>query len=104
MNSDMLCMECYPIVLTKWFSYIFSEGFRGIAFTDHGKLGRRTGRIAIFCQTLYNCSYIPNDLIEKMKASQYFNQGFATVEFTAAVFLARAGSTLTDTVEPSYFF
>ena len=42
---------------------------------------------------------IPNDLIEKMKASQYFNQGFATVEFTAAVFLDMSWHTLTDTVQ-----
>jgi peptidyl-dipeptidase Dcp len=42
---------------------------------------------------------IPNELIYKMKASQYFNQGFATVEFTAAVFLDMSWHTLTDTVQ-----
>lgn len=40
---------------------------------------------------------IPDDLIEKIKASGHFNQGFATVEFTAAAFLDMSWHTLTDT-------
>jgi peptidyl-dipeptidase Dcp len=42
---------------------------------------------------------IPVELIDKMKASQYFNQGFATVEFTAAAYLDMNWHTLTDTVQ-----
>ncbi|MCD4731174.1 MAG: peptidase M3, partial [Bacteroidales bacterium] len=38
---------------------------------------------------------IPDELIEKMKASKHFNQGFATVEFTAAAYLDMAWHTLT---------
>lgn len=40
---------------------------------------------------------IPAELIEMMKASQNFNQGFATVEFTAAGYLDMRWHTLTDT-------
>ena len=42
---------------------------------------------------------IPVELIDKMKASQYFNQGFATVEFTAAAYLDMNWHTLADTVQ-----
>ena len=42
---------------------------------------------------------IPVELIDKMKASQHFNQGFATVEFTAAAYLDMNWHTLTDTVQ-----
>jgi len=42
---------------------------------------------------------IPAELIEKMKASQNFNQGFATVEFTAAGYLDMNWHTLSDTVQ-----
>jgi len=42
---------------------------------------------------------IPVELIDKMKASQYFNQGFSTVEFTAAAYLDMNWHTLTDTVQ-----
>lgn len=42
---------------------------------------------------------IPAELIDKMKASQHFNQGFATVEFTAAAYLDMDWHTLTDTVQ-----
>ncbi len=37
---------------------------------------------------------IPDDLIVKMNASKHFNQGFATVEFTAAAYLDMAWHTL----------
>ena len=37
---------------------------------------------------------IPDELIDKMKASKHFNQGFATVEFTAAAYLDMAWHTL----------
>jgi peptidyl-dipeptidase Dcp len=42
---------------------------------------------------------IPVELIDKMKASQNFNQGFATVEFTAAGYLDLNWHTLSDTVQ-----
>ena len=42
---------------------------------------------------------IPDELIEKMKASSHFNQGFATVEFTSAAYLDMAWHTLTQPVE-----
>jgi peptidyl-dipeptidase Dcp len=38
---------------------------------------------------------IPEELIKKMIASKHFNQGFATVEFTAAAYLDMAWHTLT---------
>ncbi|MBM3435446.1 MAG: M3 family metallopeptidase [Bacteroidetes bacterium] len=41
---------------------------------------------------------IPENLFKKIKASQHFNQGFATVEFTAAAFLDMSWHTITDTV------
>jgi peptidyl-dipeptidase Dcp len=41
----------------------------------------------------------PVELIDKMKASQHFNQGFATVEFTAAGYLDMSWHTLTDTTQ-----
>jgi peptidyl-dipeptidase Dcp len=37
---------------------------------------------------------IPDELVDKMKASKHFNQGFATVEFTAAAYLDMAWHTL----------
>ncbi len=40
---------------------------------------------------------IPDALIEKLEESKYFNQGFATVELTAAAFLDMDWHTLTDT-------
>lgn len=40
---------------------------------------------------------IPDELIEKMKNAKYFNQGFATVEYTAAAYLDMDWHTLTDT-------
>jgi peptidyl-dipeptidase Dcp len=42
---------------------------------------------------------IPDDFIEKMKASRHFNQGFATVEFTSAAYLDMAWHTRTEPVE-----
>jgi peptidyl-dipeptidase Dcp len=42
---------------------------------------------------------IPTGLIDKIEASQHFNQGFATVEFTAAAYLDMNWHTLTDTVQ-----
>jgi peptidyl-dipeptidase Dcp len=42
---------------------------------------------------------IPEELINKIKASQNFNQGFATVEFTAAAYLDMNWHTLTDTTQ-----
>lgn len=39
---------------------------------------------------------IPQELIDKMKASKHFNQGFATVEFTSAAYLDMAWHTLTE--------
>lgn len=39
---------------------------------------------------------IPQDLIDKMEASAHFNQGFATVEFTAAAYLDMAWHTLSE--------
>ncbi len=42
---------------------------------------------------------IPVELIDKMKASQHFNQGFATVEFTAAAYLDMNWHALTDTLQ-----
>jgi len=42
---------------------------------------------------------IPDELIEKMEASTYFNQGFATVEFTAAAYLDMAWHTMKQPVE-----
>lgn len=41
---------------------------------------------------------IPDELIDKMKASKHFNQGFATVEFTAAAFLDMDWHSITDTI------
>ncbi|MEZ5083242.1 MAG: M3 family metallopeptidase [Bacteroidales bacterium] len=38
---------------------------------------------------------IPQDLIDKLQASSHFNQGFTTVEFTAAAYLDMAWHTLT---------
>ena len=38
---------------------------------------------------------IPDELIEKMKNSSYFNQGFNTVEYMAACYLDMAYSTIT---------
>ncbi|MDZ7342262.1 MAG: M3 family metallopeptidase [candidate division KSB1 bacterium] len=48
---------------------------------------------------------IPDDLIEKIKNSSKFNQGFATVEYLAASFLDMDWHTLTDTaaVDPIAF-
>ncbi|HPE58022.1 MAG TPA: M3 family metallopeptidase [Bacteroidales bacterium] len=40
---------------------------------------------------------IPDELIDKMNASKHFNQGFATVEFTAAAYLDMAWHTLETT-------
>ena len=40
---------------------------------------------------------IPDVLIDKMEASSHFNQGFATVEFTAAAYLDMAWHTLIRT-------
>lgn len=40
---------------------------------------------------------LPEELIQKMKNSRHFNQGFATVEFTAAAFLDMDWHTLTTT-------
>jgi peptidyl-dipeptidase Dcp len=40
---------------------------------------------------------IPDELIEKMKNAKHFNQGFATVEYTAAAYLDLDWHTLTDT-------
>ncbi len=40
---------------------------------------------------------IPDDLIEKLNSSKHFNQGFATVEFTAAAYLDMAWHTLKTT-------
>jgi len=40
---------------------------------------------------------IPNNLIEKIKNSSKFNQGFATVEYLAASYLDMAWHTITDT-------
>jgi peptidyl-dipeptidase Dcp len=37
---------------------------------------------------------IPDELIDKMKASKHFNQGFTTVEFTSAAYLDMAWHTL----------
>lgn len=42
---------------------------------------------------------IPDDLIAKMEASSHFNQGFATVEFTAAAYLDMAWHSLTQPTE-----
>lgn len=42
---------------------------------------------------------MPNDLIEKIKATSKFNQGFATVEYLAAAFLDMDWHTLTDPEE-----
>ena len=42
---------------------------------------------------------IPDELIDKMEASSHFNQGFATVEFTAAAYLDLNWHTLTEPVE-----
>lgn len=42
---------------------------------------------------------IPDELIEKIKKSGKFNQGFATVEYLAASFLDMDWHTLTDTTE-----
>ncbi len=42
---------------------------------------------------------IPDELIEKMKASSHFNQGFITVEYTAAAYLDMSWHTLTESVE-----
>lgn len=42
---------------------------------------------------------IPDELIEKIKNSSKFNQGFATVEYLATAFLDMDWHTLTDTVE-----
>jgi peptidyl-dipeptidase Dcp len=40
---------------------------------------------------------IPQELIDKLEASKYFNQGFATVEYMSACFLDMDWHTLTDT-------
>lgn len=40
---------------------------------------------------------IPQELIDKLNASKHFNQGFATVEFTAAAYLDLAWHTLQTT-------
>lgn len=42
---------------------------------------------------------IPDELINKLEASSHFNQGFATVEFTAAAYLDMNWHTLTEPVE-----
>ena len=42
---------------------------------------------------------IPDDLIEKIKNSSHFNQGFATVEYLAASFLDMDWHTLTEATE-----
>ena len=42
---------------------------------------------------------IPDELIEKMNASSHFNQGFTTVEFTAAAYLDMNWHTLKEPVE-----
>jgi peptidyl-dipeptidase Dcp len=42
---------------------------------------------------------IPQDLIDKIEASKYFNQGFMTVEYLAASFLDMDWHILTDTAE-----
>lgn len=42
---------------------------------------------------------IPDELIEKIKNSSHFNQGFATVEYLAASYLDMNWHTLTDTIQ-----
>jgi len=42
---------------------------------------------------------IPDELVEKLKASATFNQGFVTVEFVAAAYLDMAWHSLTEPVE-----
>ena len=42
---------------------------------------------------------IPDELIEKLEASSHFNQGFTTVEFTAAAYLDMNWHTLTEATE-----
>lgn len=42
---------------------------------------------------------IPTELVEKLKNSSKFNQGFATVEYLAAAYLDMKWHTLTDTTE-----
>ncbi|MGB9893732.1 MAG: M3 family metallopeptidase, partial [Candidatus Saccharicenans sp.] len=42
---------------------------------------------------------IPDDLVAKIKNAQYFNQGFATVEYLAACFLDMDWHTLTEPVK-----
>lgn len=42
---------------------------------------------------------IPDELIEKMQASRHFNQGFATVEFTAAAYLDMAWHTIQGPID-----
>ncbi|MBN2007993.1 M3 family metallopeptidase [candidate division KSB1 bacterium] len=44
---------------------------------------------------------IPDELIEKIQKSKYFNQGFETVEYLAASFLDMDWHTLTDTTKQS---
>jgi peptidyl-dipeptidase Dcp len=39
---------------------------------------------------------IPDDILKKMKESEFFNQGFVTVEYTSAAFLDMDWHTLTD--------
>lgn len=43
---------------------------------------------------------IPEALVEKIKNSRYFNQGFATVEYLAACYLDMDWHTLTEPVKP----
>ena len=45
---------------------------------------------------------IPDELIEKMEASSKFNQGFITVEFTAAAYLDMSWHTLTEPCRAEY--
>jgi peptidyl-dipeptidase Dcp len=51
--------------------------------------------LKIFARHYKTGEPIPDELIEKMNASKHFNQGFATVEFTAAAYLDMAWHTLT---------
>ncbi|MDD3877727.1 MAG: M3 family metallopeptidase [Bacteroidales bacterium] len=44
---------------------------------------------------------IPEELVEKIKAAAYFNQGFATTEFLASAYLDMAYHTLTEPLDTS---
>lgn len=55
--------------------------------------------LKLFARHYETGEVIPQEFIQKMKQAQYFNQGFATVEYLAAAFLDMDWHTITEPIE-----